>query len=1306
MRKMYFLFSWIFMILFVAVSNRDIAQSLTKSNFTGVYVPQYIFGSTSGFNNNRLQFVFRATISGLTPNATYRFYNLMARSSDFGTTNSGAGTLMIMGSTYVFSSNTSLATAGQYGEFTTDNSGNYTGWFCNVTSTNARFTPGNYLYPTITINDGAGGGTVTARYALNDSIKVMTLSTSSGANDATAILGNSSSTPKNVVLLYDNVYGTGRPLSMTYVEDEGQAPNNILTFYSSYVNTKNGAWGTIIPNNNANGVRRIEQRSLTDGSLVGCAADNDGIWSTGPTNTVNPTSGTSALEIYNTDAPLANCIPSIAIASYKVNRARVKQGSDTVILYNLSLFASTTSGQLDTIKFKTAGNYMATDIKTNGFKLWSSVDNYLDNTDVLVDFAAATGPGTIVFDNPVTLPVQQYVYLFVTADISMTAQTKDSIYINTTNFNQIIINNGNKGGINPLPAAGAKTIILFNSPELTASSLATFGRVIFHTTSAEKSFTINGKNLVPNNDTITITPPPNFEVSFTSGSGFSATKIKKAYTGGTLPGTTVYVIFKPTAVTYYYNSIKISGGDTMTLVPVSGEGLYPDTIAPRVDTAYALSDTKVLVKFSEAVDNTGIAWANYNGLNMFNSVTIRPSRDTVYLNLAVPLTIEATYILTVSGVQDTSRNHNKMITQNCTIKWGRLPLYKIRQINHVNAKGMPDSNGVACKLTGIVQSINYTNNGLKFFIHDKTGGICVYRSNNVTPYYSTKMGDSIRVAGIINTNQGLCQIQIDSLTRLDSFKLTNVPVVVSKPVEASESEVIKIKNLSLTNPTEWPTFPGFAKTVHAYNGYDTILIRIESRCNLQGTPRPGPIFELTGIGSQIDADTPYLSSYYIVPRNTADMVIIPGSNIPLVINELTAAPTATDPWIELYNPNSTKISLKKFHLSDDTNTKAKYTFPDSTSIPAMGYLLLYDNTHPANPGYHVNFTLNSAGGQLIFTDSSLKTRDYIEYGKQKTDTSFSRIPNGTGVFMFSKMTPTAVNIPYPPNYTIAQVTTVNANGVVDSLNTWCKISGVVYSINYFQLKPGYKFNIHDGTGGICIYKTDGVFANYPAPKMGDRIYVTGIISQLNGLSVMNALEIEFIDSNSTLNSPLVVTSLNENTEGEFVRINSLSMIDAVNFPWPKATDSTRYIKAKNGTDTFLILIEVECKLHGKWGVSAPQKVFDILGIGWQLDKTNPYTSSYMVCPRLLSDLRFPDAVEENSNFFNVYPNPSPGTFNIENSEGRRLTVTVYNTSGQVVLQKISSENRILLQAEQKPGLYLVKVNDTDGHTGTVKLIIK
>ncbi|MCX7877629.1 MAG: hypothetical protein N2510_03190, partial [Ignavibacteria bacterium] len=151
------------LLFFVCFLTSDLfSQNLTQSNFISVMCPQYMSSGT----NTRLPVVFRASIIGLAPNTTYRYFNQGALYTDLGTTNPGAGNPMLISSSgnYTYTTSPSLSTSGNYETFTTDATGRYTGWFALVNTGNARFTPGNYIIPSIVI-DSAGNGVVKYRYA-------------------------------------------------------------------------------------------------------------------------------------------------------------------------------------------------------------------------------------------------------------------------------------------------------------------------------------------------------------------------------------------------------------------------------------------------------------------------------------------------------------------------------------------------------------------------------------------------------------------------------------------------------------------------------------------------------------------------------------------------------------------------------------------------------------------------------------------------------------------------------------------------------------------------------------------------------------------------------------------------------------------------------------------------------------------------------------------------------------------------------------------------------------------------------------
>lgn len=276
--------------------------NLTQDRFYAVdnLVPLYIASGTS----TRLPYMFRAVITGLTPNATYRYYTQAATASDFGAGQSGAGNPLFVspdGNTWSYTTTTGLSTPGQYSEFATTAAGVYTGWFGFVHTGNTRFTAGNVVYPTITLNDGAGGSTVVDRWALDLSLTVLAFG--SGSANGTGIRGNSVSQDKEIVALFDNESGTGRPLAIAPIEDINVAFASMVTYYANNVDGISGAWGTIIPNTLANGVRRIARYSRSTGGSGVYHTDSDGIWPSGA-DTVSPSGGTTPIVITSTDAPL------------------------------------------------------------------------------------------------------------------------------------------------------------------------------------------------------------------------------------------------------------------------------------------------------------------------------------------------------------------------------------------------------------------------------------------------------------------------------------------------------------------------------------------------------------------------------------------------------------------------------------------------------------------------------------------------------------------------------------------------------------------------------------------------------------------------------------------------------------------------------------------------------------------------------------------------------------------------------------------------------------------------------------------
>jgi len=128
------------------------------------------------------------------------------------------------------------------------------------------------------------------------------------------------------------------------------------------------------------------------------------------------------------------------------------------------------------------------------------------------------------------------------------------------------------------------------------------------------------------------------------------------------------------------------------------------------------------------------------------------------------------------------------------------------------------------------------------------------------------------------------------------------------------------------------------------------------------------------------------------------------ATFPLVINEFMASNNATifdpagepDDWVEIYNSAAAPIRLAGFFFTDNLANPTKWQFPDTT-LAAEGFMLLWADDQPSQGSVHMPFKLDADGEQLgIFAPQSSGTIpiDTLSYGKQATDISRGRIPDG------------------------------------------------------------------------------------------------------------------------------------------------------------------------------------------------------------------------------------------------------------------------------------------------------------------------
>lgn len=89
-----------------------------------------------------------------------------------------------------------------------------------------------------------------------------------------------------------------------------------------------------------------------------------------------------------------------------------------------------------------------------------------------------------------------------------------------------------------------------------------------------------------------------------------------------------------------------------------------------------------------------------------------------------------------------------------------------------------------------------------------------------------------------------------------------------------------------------------------------------------------------------------------------------------------------DPWIELFNPGADDLDLSGFHLSNDINNPALWTFPAGTVIKRHEYLVIAADGQPNQGPLHTSFALSPTGGTINLTAQNGVSSGERIYGAQ------------------------------------------------------------------------------------------------------------------------------------------------------------------------------------------------------------------------------------------------------------------------------------------------------------------------------------
>ena len=276
---------------------------------TELIMPQYLHGYNWGASGTptRVPFVYRLKIEGLLPNTTYRYMSRFISDASNATAPGEGNFILINPSSGEFKRITSptVATTGNCGLLITDAAGAYTGWFANEAGTGTMFTPGTELMIRVSLNDGTttGSSANQIKHRLDTDLRIKVINFGSTTADGTALRSTpaAGTSAKNFVMLYDNIAGSGQPVSATVIESDGVLPTlpngtsaGVAPFYVSDVDGIDKAWGTIIPNNLTGGIQKIVQYNFAGGEVANRVSSN-GFWPTTGGTTVSTKSASGGV---------------------------------------------------------------------------------------------------------------------------------------------------------------------------------------------------------------------------------------------------------------------------------------------------------------------------------------------------------------------------------------------------------------------------------------------------------------------------------------------------------------------------------------------------------------------------------------------------------------------------------------------------------------------------------------------------------------------------------------------------------------------------------------------------------------------------------------------------------------------------------------------------------------------------------------------------------------------------------------------------------------------------------------------------
>ena len=609
-------------------------------------------------------------------------------------------------------------------------------------------------------------------------------------------------------------------------------------------------------------------------------------------------------------------------------------------------------------------------------------------------------------------------------------------------------------------------------------------------------------------------------------------------------------------------------------------------------------------------------------------------------------------------------------------------IVSIASVTTQDASGSPVSNGVSTSVTGIVHGVDLraSSSGLLFTIIDNTGGITCFTSPNTYGYTVTE-GDSIVIDGTIGQFNGLTQINADTIKYISSGHNLEYPRLVRALGEEEESELVQIKYLTLTTPSQW-TGTGSGFNVDVTDGVNTFLMRIDNDVDLYSMSAPTGTFHVTGIGSQYDVSSPYLDWYQILPRYATDITPIPFYDIATVTTEnANGVPDSMYTKCMLsgivygVNTRASETGVS-FTLRDNTGgiicynggSDFGYTITEGDSIVVGGNIthfnglteIFLDTIFPINAGNtlksptSVNTPLDESTEADLIKINNLTLVNPSQWSTGSGSGFAVDMTDGTNTYeawidndcsLFSTTAPTgAFNLtgigaqydgtfPFTSGYQIQPRYTADLENIASvpvpsytiATVTTEDGNGEPDSVNVNCSLTGVVHGVNTrfsetGTSFTIIDATGGIVCYNGSTTFGYTVTEGDEVTVYGTIGQFNGLTQINLDSltyNSSGNALQATTVITTLDESTESKIVTINNLTLITPSQWTGTGSGFNLDVTDGSNNYVVWVDNDCSLYSG---TAPTGAFNLTGLGAQYDQGSPYNTNYQLHPRYAADL--------------------------------------------------------------------------------------